>query len=251
MKYIHYAFLCLGFLLFSCKKKKTEINILTQIPHVKQSITKQGTTTYKRNYYYNSEGNVIKDSLFKNGIYQGGVFYSYRGDSVLRNTTLLSIGSYPIGYLIDKNNRLATKAFYNNQPNTLTEDTLIYQNGFLITESHSYQVFSPFSVLYKTTNYTYQNENLKTVIESNSTSSDTKRWNYMHVSDTVSTIENINFGLSWLGKQNTTGIINECYSVSTNPLSISCSNYKYVYDDKKRIISKIILGSDTTFYTYY
>ena len=236
---------------FSCKKNKTEFNILTQIPHVKQTILKQGATTFKRNYYYNSEGNVIKDSLFKNGIYQGGVFYTYKGDSVFRNTTLLSIGSYPIGYLIDKNNKLATKAFYSNQPNTLTEDTLIYQNGFLITETHSYQVFSPFSVLYKNTDYTYQNENLRTIIESNSTSSDSKRWNYTHVSDTVSTIENLNFGLSWLGKQNTTGIRSECYSISTNPLSISCVNYNYIYDDKKRIISKITLGSDTTNYIYY
>lgn len=238
-------------LVFACKKSKDAFNILIQIPHVKQTILKQGATTYVRNYYYNSDGNVIKDSLFKNGIYQGGVFYTYKGDSVFRNTTLLSIGSYPVGYLIDKNNKLATKAFYNNQPNTLTEDTLIYQNGFLITESHSYQVFSPFSVLYKNINYSYQNENLRTIIESNSTSPDSKRWNYTHVVDTVSTIENINFGLAWLGKQNTTAIRTECYSTSTNPLSIFCTNYVYVYDNKKRIISKIQPGSDTTNYTYY
>lgn len=247
MKYIHYAFLCLGFLLFSCKKNNSN-NPLTATPHVKQILHKQGADIYKEIFYYNSEGNIVKDSLFKNNVYKGGIFYSYIGDSIFINNTIPTLGNKIRAFLLDKN-KLATKAIYYNFPMLSNTDTFTYNSERYLSSMTKYT--SSINLLIDVYEYSYHPGGIKKVYHKTAFGDILSQTDYGHIADTLSTIENINFGKSWLGIIHTNSIYGECYSDFNNSSNNYCINYKYLLDSKKRTYAKIEGSSDTTFYTYY
>ncbi len=214
--------------------KKTETNPTpTRTPLIK-TIT-NNPLSQSNTISYNSQG---KQTNFSDTYYP--VTYTYSSNSVMRLEEDLLSGISHITTFTLGSNGVATSGVMRRSDGAAT-NYLQYTydaDGHLTQETNTDSATS--NVNYTRT-YTWSNGNLTSMHEVSGSNSLTNTYTY--ITDRVSTIENANMGLNWLGKGNTNVIQSE------NDGSVT-SSYSYTFDSEGKVLTKKDASNGATLLTY-